>query len=194
MWIMKNNEVDSIIKLPILEDYIQIIALICYAHNEEFLTLSKEFYKSTQVNNDIIQVNILSYLLRVGDALDADKRRCKIEVLKLKNINVNSKIHWYKHYFTKSVKCENKNVSILFEFTDDEDWLDCMEEYFINETSQWIINNSDELIETKIFGDNIRNNFLKYKVESDKKYAIKQSMDKETRQAIIDIISSKKKL
>ena len=81
---MNNSILEESLRLPIRDDYLQVVALICYAHNEDFSILNEEFYRSTQVDNQSIQTNVLSYLLRVGDALDADKNRCKIETLDYK--------------------------------------------------------------------------------------------------------------
>lgn len=194
MWIMNNSILEDNLKLPIREDYLQTIALICYAHNEEFSVLKEEIYKSTQADNQRIQIDILSYLLRVGDALDADKNRCKIEILDYKNIPIESRVHWYRHFYTKSIKCENKNISILFDFPDEEEWLDAIEKYFVEETVCWINKNIEDLTNLKIFENNIRNNFLKYNIEKSINYSIKKSIDKDTKQFIVDKIGSKKKL
>ncbi|EGT3613832.1 hypothetical protein E5N06_10895 [Clostridium perfringens] len=194
MWIMNNNILEDTLKLPIREDYLEIIALICYAHNEEFSVLSEEIYSSTQADNQNIQIDILAYLLRVGDALDADKNRCKIQVLDYKNIPVESRIHWYRHFYTKSIKCESKNVSILFEFPEAEEWTECVETYLVDESIFWIKRNVQELINSKLFNDNIRSNFLKYSVENSSKYGIKKSIDEETTNLIKTRISNKKKI
>lgn len=194
MWIMNNSILEESLRLPIRADYLQIVALICYAHNEDFSILNEEFYRSTQAENQSIQINILSYLLRVGDALDADKNRCKIETLDYKNIPVESKVHWYRHFYTKSIKCENKNVSILFDFPDEEEWSDSIEEYLVSETLFWINKNVEDLTSSKIFESNIRNNFLKYNIEKSTDYSIKKMLDKDTTKIIRDKISSKKKV
>lgn len=194
MWIMNNSILEESLRLPIRTDYLQIIALICYAHNEDFTILNEEFYRSTQVDNQSVQTNVLAYLLRVGDALDADKNRCKIETLDYKNIPVESRVHWYRHFYTKSIKCENKNISILFEFPDEEEWSENVEEYFVGETLFWINKNAEDLSGSKIFESNIRNNFLKYNVEKSIDYSIKKILDKDTSKLIKDKISSKKKI
>lgn len=194
MWIMNNNILEDSLKLPIRDDYLEIIALICYAHNEKFSVLSEDIYSSTQADNQNIQIDVLSYLLRVGDALDADKGRCKIQVLDYKNIPVESRVHWYRHFYTKSIKCENKNISILFEFPDEEEWLESVEEYLIDESIFWINQNVEELINSKIFEGNVRNNYLKYNVEKYTNYSIKKCIDEETIKVIKDRISSKKKI
>ncbi|MDB1949630.1 hypothetical protein PMY35_17665 [Clostridium tertium] len=194
MWIMNNNALEESLKLPIRDDYLEIIALICYAHNEEFSILKEDIYQSTQADNQNIQIDILAYLLRVGDALDADKNRCNIKVLEIKNIPVESRVHWYRHFYTKSIKCEDKNISILFEFPDEEKWLECVEEYLVDECVFWIRQNVEQLINSKIFESNIRNNYLKYNVEKRSSYSIKRCIDEETIKIIKARISSKKKV
>ncbi|MFV3011005.1 NACHT domain-containing protein [Clostridium botulinum] len=194
MWIMNNSILEDTLKLPIREDYLQTIALICYAHNEDFSVLKEEIYKSTQADNQNMQIDILAYLLRVGDALDADKNRCKIEILDYKNIPIESRVHWYRHFYTNSIRCENKNISILFDFPDEEEWIDAIEEYFLDETVFWINKNVEDLTSSKIFENNIRNNFLKYNIEKTINYSIKKSIDEETKKVIVDKISSKKKI
>lgn len=194
MWIMQNNTVEGTLKLPIREEYLKTIALICFAHNEPLEILKEEFYKNTKADGNIMQVNVLAYMLRVGDALDADKNRCDIKILELKDISVASKIHWYRHFYTNSIVCESKNVIIEFEFPEGDEWSDDIEQYFIEESIFWIKNNSDEIIISKIFEDNVRNNYLKYSVEKEVDYGIKKQLDKETKNEIINIISKKKSL
>ncbi|MBU3155004.1 hypothetical protein [Clostridium estertheticum] len=174
MWIMKNNVVGDVLKLPIIDDYLSTVALICFAHNEDLSILDNEFYNNGQADECQIQVKILAYLLRVGDSLDADKRRCNIDILEVKDIEVISRVHWYRHFYTKSIICDNKIVKILFEFPEGDRWLENIQDFFMRETVYWISKNYNDIIENKIFEGNKRNNFLTYTIEEKVDFGIKK--------------------
>lgn len=196
MWIMNYSKYSgTTLNIPILESFIQEVALIVFSHNEDISVFDNEFYRNTQVNNHILQIKLLSYLLRVGDALHIDRSRCLIDILEFKDIPVESKIHWFKHYYTKSISIENQCIEILFEFPDEEKWNADIESYFISETVYWINQNFDDVILKKIFEDSHRNALLKCVLSHDKKYlsAVK-SLDVNTNKKIIERIGNKTQL
>ncbi|MDA3731193.1 hypothetical protein PBV87_06795 [Niameybacter massiliensis] len=181
LWIMRSQEKKEF-ALPILDGYANFIAQICFAHNEDVEVLGEVYYSKTSYHDNTIELKVLSYLLRIGDALDGDRSRVNIQVQNIKDIPVISRIHWYRHYFTKSIFCQDRNISIVFEFPENECLEDELETYFIDNTKKWLEVNIDDLMRRKILESSIRNKYLKYTVQVEElEYGFITSIDEEAR-------------
>lgn len=192
LWIMRSQEKKEF-TLPILDGYANFIAQVCFAHNEDVEVLREGYYSKTSYHNNTIELKVLAYLLRIGDALDGDRCRVNIEVKNIKDIPVISRIHWYRHYFTKSIFCQERNINIVFEFPENECLEDEVEKYFIDNTKKWLEVNIDDLMRRKILESSIRNKYLKYTVHiEDSEYGFITSIDEEVRDKIKEEIAENK--
>ncbi|MGD0951112.1 MAG: tetratricopeptide repeat protein [Methanotrichaceae archaeon] len=78
----------------------------------------KELTDSSLAGEDI-KLPLLAALLRLGDELDADFRRVNIEILKIRDIPLVSKYHWWAHYYVQSVEIKRGIVTLYFRFPED---------------------------------------------------------------------------
>gem|GEM_PF-2518177 len=93
-------------------DYVDVIALIAKNHRETDISNLHDF----SYNGNKIRKKLLSALIRLGDALDLDSRRVNIEILKVFPIPVDSKSHWYAHYYVSGSSVEKQKVDICVIF------------------------------------------------------------------------------
>lgn len=184
LWIMRSQE-KSEFSLPILDGYANYIALVCFAHNEDVDILKEPYYGKTFYHDNTIELKVLAYLLRIGDALDGDRSRVNMEVKNIKDIPVISRIHWYRHYFTKSILCQERNISIIFEFPEADDLEQEIEQYFIDQTKKWLDVNIDDLLKRKVLESSIRNKYLKCTVYIEEPtYGFISSIDEDVKNKI----------
>lgn len=77
-------------------------------------------YKVEPLTDDfsgkIIRIGLIRGILRIADALDMDHRRVDMTKLKLYNIPIDSKVHWWMHHYIKSVRVEDGKITISFDF------------------------------------------------------------------------------
>jgi hypothetical protein len=88
------------------------IAKVCKYHRH--LPLS-ELNDSTFCGIEV-RIPLLTGLLRLGDELDADNRRIIMEVLKTRDIPIESKYHWWVHHYVRSVDIANGQITLRFDF------------------------------------------------------------------------------
>lgn len=88
------------------------IAKVCKYHR----CLDLNELENSSISGERIRVRLLAGLLRLGDELDADHRRVKMEVLKTRDIPTTSKYHWWGHHYVRSVDIDNRQITLRFEF------------------------------------------------------------------------------
>ena len=97
------------------QEYVRFIATVSMYHRE----LDLEGVEDTNFGGDPIRLRLLSSLLRLGDALDLDYRRVEIEVLKLWDIPLESKFHWWTHHYISSVSIERGKIGVYLRFPEE---------------------------------------------------------------------------
>jgi tetratricopeptide (TPR) repeat protein len=106
--------VDTKLRLG-LENCLRIapfVAKVCKYHRD--LDLGE--LDDTSFAGEKIRIPLLAGLLRLSDELDADQRRIIMEVLKTKDIPLESKYHWWAHHYVQSVNIENEIITLYFQF------------------------------------------------------------------------------
>jgi tetratricopeptide (TPR) repeat protein len=94
------------------KEYAPFIALLSKYHRK----LDIEEITDTSLAGKKIKLQFLTALLRLADALDADYRRVNMKILALREIPVESKYHWWFHYYVQSILVENGHIKIYFRF------------------------------------------------------------------------------
>lgn len=78
-----------------------IVAALCAAH---CMDPKSQEYKEAVADNANIRVGLLSALLRMADILDESRRRSHIELELTRDLPVESRYHWWRHYYVSDVK------------------------------------------------------------------------------------------
>lgn len=130
-YILENANTDSIIPSRISREYLQLIGVICAAHDwetDEVLTNELLDEYRIQANdfaeeNDhdlIVDVRLLAFLLRVGDLLDLDSRRISRIVWRyMDKLSPASEAHWRKHECLRFKKLNKDEIVIAGNFNYD---------------------------------------------------------------------------
>ena len=93
-------------------EYVEDIATVAKYHRRyDISKLKDDFYKGER-----IRLPLLASLLRLGDELDCDCDRINLDLLKIDNIPVESKFHWWCCAYVKSVYIESGKIKLLFRF------------------------------------------------------------------------------
>ena len=102
--------------LGVPEAYAPFIASVSKGHRKVNLE-DKEYSKPLLINEERVNLRLLSALLRFADELDIDSRRVNMERLKIeKKMPENSRIHWWKHHYVQGLVIEKRIVQIQFRF------------------------------------------------------------------------------
>ena len=75
--------------------------------------------KNTSIAGKEIKLRLLTALLRLGDALDQDYRRVNMEILKLRDIPVQSKFYWWSHHYLSSILVKAGRIELYFRFPEE---------------------------------------------------------------------------
>ena len=96
-------------------NYVTFIARLSKSHrmNRPGI-MAKELEDDYLITGEIIRVRLLVALLRLGDELDRDYTRVKIERLKLWDIPLNSKVHWWIHHYTRAIGIQDGIICPYF--------------------------------------------------------------------------------
>lgn len=92
--------------------YVDEIAFVAKHHRK--LKISSRDDTSTHGND--IRLGLLAALLSLGDSLDADSRRVKVEKLKELPIAEESECFWFSHYYVKSISIDGLKIKIQYTF------------------------------------------------------------------------------
>ena len=113
-YIMKNYNGESGLKID-NGDYARVIAKICRAHRLDVRDLEdkSEFDREYSLGGKFINLQFLALCLRLGDTLDADKRRAP-KILKefINPRNPTSKEEWEKHLSVPGVGITEEKIKI----------------------------------------------------------------------------------
>jgi hypothetical protein len=93
-------------------DYVDFIATLSRYHRK--LDISE--VNDTSLAGEDIRLPLLIALLRLGDELDADYNRVNMEILKMREIPVQSKFHWWSHHYVSSILVRNGRIDLYFRF------------------------------------------------------------------------------
>jgi tetratricopeptide (TPR) repeat protein len=97
----------------------------CKGYTDFIVTLSRYHRKldisgveDTSLAGEDIRLPFLIALLRLGDELDADWdcRRVNMEILKMRDIPVQSKFHWWSHHYVQSISIKSGQITLYFRF------------------------------------------------------------------------------
>jgi len=97
------------------KDFANYVALVSKYHR----SLDLDELEDKSIAGKIIKLPLLAAFLRLGDELDADYRRVNMDLLKLRDIPVGSKYHWWAHYYVQSVFINNGTVTLHFRFPEE---------------------------------------------------------------------------
>jgi len=102
--------------LGVPEEYVSYIALVSKGHRKVNLE-GKEYTEPVIIDEERVNLRLLSALLRFADELDVDCRRVNMERLKIETkMPENSRIHWWKHHYVQGLVIERGQVYIQFRF------------------------------------------------------------------------------
>lgn len=106
------------IGLSLLEDDLPSeIASICEAHCVD--TNSSRYVELTQAGERPgMRLRLLSSLLRLADILDEANHRALVEQARTLDLNLESRMHWWRHYYTREISVESANnrITVWFDF------------------------------------------------------------------------------
>ena len=96
---------------------------LCKEYSKFIATLS-EYHRKLDINDlttqsiigKDIRLKLLAALLRLGDELDLDFRRVNVTTLKMRQIPVESKFHWFSHYYIQSVQIKKGKIKLWYRF------------------------------------------------------------------------------
>lgn len=114
------------------------VAIICQYHNENLPhdeTLNDKIYQS-----QIIRLDLLALLLKIGDLLDCDNRRIDYEKNSQLNLSCVSSVHWKKHYYTSGIEYKNQYMIFHYDFPllKDDDIKKIYKKFFYDIQINWL--------------------------------------------------------
>ena len=97
------------------EDCPAEIAQLCEAH---CIDLASPDYANLLPDRPDMRLRLLSAILRLADVLDESRHRAPLEQADLLGMSVDSRLHWWRHYFTRDVTVEpdRNRITVWFEF------------------------------------------------------------------------------
>jgi len=91
----------------------EYIAALCEAHG---VSVEDSRYKELIDSVPDIRMPLLSALLRAADILDESCNRMSIEKLNTLLLDIESKKHWWRHYYTEAISFDAKKMQITVHF------------------------------------------------------------------------------
>ena len=95
------------------EDKPGVIAALCLAH---CLSTDSEEYRYNTSDQGGIRVGLLSALFRLADILDESQRRTRLFLEKTRELPLESRIHWWRHYYVSSITIEQRALNVWLDF------------------------------------------------------------------------------
>jgi hypothetical protein len=99
------------------EDFPGEIAAICEAHCVD--TESPRYEQLTRKDErPTMRLRLVSAILRLADILDEAHHRALVEQARTLDLNLESRMHWWRHYYTRSidVETEKNRITVWFSF------------------------------------------------------------------------------
>lgn len=93
-----------------------VIAALCLAH---CLSTDSDEYRSATADQGSLRVGLLAALFRLADILDESQRRSHIFLEQTRDLPIESRIHWWRHYYVSSITIEPRALAIWFDFPPD---------------------------------------------------------------------------
>jgi hypothetical protein len=104
------------IGIQLKEDhYAKYVAPICEGHTLDTTALR---YQEIIKDGPGIRTSLLSAVLRLADILDLSRRRANVDKAQTLSLELESQMHWWRHYFTEGVAIDpgDKTVTVWFDF------------------------------------------------------------------------------
>ncbi len=92
-----------------------LIAALCECHTV-WLPDQQDLYDNLMVAPGRIRMRLLAALLRCGDILDETCGRAPRQVQESLNLDLQSKVHWWRHNSTRSIDFHHQDFTIYIEF------------------------------------------------------------------------------
>lgn len=94
------------------------VAAVCEAHCTPF---GSERYSELTNEGPEMRMSLLAGLLRVADILDETRPRAERAKARVLNLGLESKVHWWRHYYTESVTFDQdqRQVKLWFDLPPD---------------------------------------------------------------------------
>jgi hypothetical protein len=90
-----------------------VIAALCLAH---CLNTDSEEYRYTTEDQGNIRVGLLSALFRLADILDESQRRTHLFLEQTRDLSLESRIHWWRHYYVSNITIHPHAITVWFDF------------------------------------------------------------------------------
>ncbi|MEA5114879.1 MAG: hypothetical protein VB050_12720 [Geobacteraceae bacterium] len=105
---------DPAIGIPLNDsDKPGVVAALCSAHC--LLTDSTEYQCST-ADQGGLRVGLLAALLRLADILDESQRRSHLFLEKTRDLPLESRLHWWRHYYVSNITINPREIIVWFDF------------------------------------------------------------------------------
>lgn len=94
------------------------VAAVCEAHCTPF---GSDRYSELTKEGPEMRMSLLAGLLRVADILDETRPRAERAKARILNLDLESKIHWWRHYYTECVTIDSDQrlITLWFDFPPD---------------------------------------------------------------------------
>lgn len=117
----------------------EFVALIVESHNVN-IKENLHLYQDTIYSGKKIRMAFLAAMLSIGDVLDLDFNRIDYERLKHKSVPLDSKLHWFKHYYVEGSIFDKNALTISYCFPSslDKEQLEYYKYFFCTQTQYWI--------------------------------------------------------
>lgn len=94
------------------------IRVLCIAHNLYMDTTDKEEYCELVRDWGSFRMSLLSALLRLADILDESRRRSQLYLERTRELNLESRMHWWRHYYVAEIHIDpdERHITLWFDF------------------------------------------------------------------------------
>ena len=97
------------------EDHACEIACLCEAHP---LVKDSERYRKLVASEGAVRLDLLAALLRLADILEESRRRAPKTKERTLSLDLEAKVHWWRHYYTKEICITptERVITLIFDF------------------------------------------------------------------------------
>lgn len=90
-----------------------VIAALCLAH---CLSADSPEYRAYTEDQGGLRVGLLAALLRLADILDESQRRSHLFLEKTRELPLESRLHWWRHYYVSNITIQPREITVWFDF------------------------------------------------------------------------------